>query len=86
MLWGRGMAKYDFYGGVRVFVRDDDFRTEGGGEALFAFYVQSRPEGGETAGFEGDGFDREVSDFECGGFAFEFGQFFGELTEPLVKR
>ena len=85
MLWGRGMAEDDFNGGVGVFVGDNDFRTEGGCETLLAVHVERWPESGKAAGFEGNGFDGEVADFERGSFAFEFGQFFGELAEPVLE-
>ena len=50
------MAEDDIDGGVGVCVWDDYFGADGGREALFALGVEGRPEGRETASFEGDGF------------------------------
>jgi len=80
------MGEGDFDGGLGIFVGDDDSGAESGGEALLAVGVEGRPEGGDVAGFVGDGFDREVTDGQRGGFAFELRKLGAELTKAVVER
>ena len=85
MLWGRGMGEDDFYRRVRVFVGDDDFRANGGSEALLPLNTKRRPQDGEAPGFESDGFDGEIADFAGRSFAFELGQFLDELAKAILE-